>query len=245
MVFWSACFGKPREKFRRFWRSRRDACLGKPRVHAKKSFRTSKTTSDMMKASPKYRSTLRRCTFRYGRDLWLHRCRQHCTCTWVTKNLELLKNSEFENISGLFGITRMMIEGNSEIKNVFSRRHYKFTLGKTCIAQRTSNKVDKRNSVRLLAFRVMLGKTARARICNKKVEWSSVNFEDGLYFQRIARIRWRSDWLRVENLPRSQNIEYSPQNSSRLTRKEHHTWKIQWSNNLHVNVQWHCIGREI
>ena len=35
------------------------------------------------------------------------------------KNLELLKNSEFESIKVLFGITRMMIEGNSEIKNVF------------------------------------------------------------------------------------------------------------------------------
>ena len=35
------------------------------------------------------------------------------------QNLELFKNSEFENIKGLFGITRMMIEGNSEIENVF------------------------------------------------------------------------------------------------------------------------------
>ena len=35
------------------------------------------------------------------------------------KNLEIFKSSEFENIKGLFGITRMMIEGNSEIKNVF------------------------------------------------------------------------------------------------------------------------------
>ena len=35
------------------------------------------------------------------------------------RNLELFKNSEFESIKGLFGITRMMIEGNSEIKNVF------------------------------------------------------------------------------------------------------------------------------
>ena len=34
------------------------------------------------------------------------------------KNLELFENSEFENIKGLFGITRLMIEGNSEIKNV-------------------------------------------------------------------------------------------------------------------------------
>ena len=35
------------------------------------------------------------------------------------KNLELFENSEFENIKGLFGITRVMIEGNSEIKIVF------------------------------------------------------------------------------------------------------------------------------
>ena len=34
------------------------------------------------------------------------------------KNVELFKNSEFENIKGFFGIMRMMIEGNSEIKNV-------------------------------------------------------------------------------------------------------------------------------
>ena len=34
------------------------------------------------------------------------------------KNLELFKNSEFESIKGLFGTTRMMIEGNTEIQNV-------------------------------------------------------------------------------------------------------------------------------
>ena len=85
-----------------------------------KSFRTIKTNSGTTKAPRKYRSTPRRCVFRYGQDLWLHRCRQHCTWTRVTKNLELFKNSEFESIKGLFGITRMMIEGNSEIKNVFT-----------------------------------------------------------------------------------------------------------------------------
>ena len=49
------------------------------------------------------------------------------------RNLELFKNSELENIQGVFGITRMMIEGNSEIKNV-SRRRCGFILEKTCIA---------------------------------------------------------------------------------------------------------------
>ena len=29
------------------------------------------------------------------------------------KKIELFKNSELENIKGLFGISRMMIEGNS------------------------------------------------------------------------------------------------------------------------------------
>ena len=35
------------------------------------------------------------------------------------KNLEVFKNFEFENSKGLFGNTKMMIEGNSEIENVF------------------------------------------------------------------------------------------------------------------------------
>ena len=33
----------------------------------------------------RHRWTLRRCTFRYGRDLWFHRCRRHCSWTRVTK----------------------------------------------------------------------------------------------------------------------------------------------------------------
>ena len=46
------------------------------------------------------------------------------------KNLEVFKNSEFENIKGLLGITKMMIEGNSEIKNAFSGTCCEFTVGK-------------------------------------------------------------------------------------------------------------------
>ena len=52
-----------------------------------KSFKTWKSHSDTMKAARKYRWTPKRCTSRYGRDLWLHRCRQHCTSTRVTKRI--------------------------------------------------------------------------------------------------------------------------------------------------------------
>ena len=117
------------------------------------------------------------------------------------KNLELFKNSEFENINDLFGIPRMMIEGNSE--KCISCRHCENTREKTGCCKKTSNQVDKSKSGRLLGLRIMLGKTARSRRCNKKVEWSSsVNFEDVSYFQRIARVRWGFDWPRVENCPK-------------------------------------------
>ena len=36
------------------------------------------------------------------------------------KNMKIFKNSEFENIESLFNFTRMMMGGNSEIKNVYS-----------------------------------------------------------------------------------------------------------------------------
>ena len=77
------------------------------------------------------------------------------------KKMELFKISELENIKGLFGISRLIIEGNPEVKNVFSRRRCEFTLGKTCITQRTSIKMDESKSVRLLGPHVMLGKRAR------------------------------------------------------------------------------------
>ena len=35
------------------------------------------------------------------------------------KNLEIFKNSEFENIESLFNVMNMMIARNSEIKNLF------------------------------------------------------------------------------------------------------------------------------
>ena len=35
------------------------------------------------------------------------------------ENVEIIKNSEFENIKGLFSITRMMIEGTSELRTYF------------------------------------------------------------------------------------------------------------------------------
>ena len=53
----------------------------------------------------------------------------------------------------------------------------------------------------------MFGKTARSRRCNKKVEWSSVNFEDVSYLQIIARIRWRSMDFKWKILPGAKALD--------------------------------------
>ena len=53
----------------------------------KRHAKTRKTDSDTMKASRNYRWTPRKCTPQHGRDLWLHRCRQHCTWIQVTKRI--------------------------------------------------------------------------------------------------------------------------------------------------------------
>ena len=42
-----------------------------------------------------------------------------CMDPCYKKKMELFKNSELENIKGLFGISRLIVEGNSEVKNVF------------------------------------------------------------------------------------------------------------------------------
>ena len=71
-----------------------------------KSFRTSQTNSDTMKACRKYRSTHRWTRFMASSM----QAALHLDPSFE-KNVELFKNSEFENIKGFFGIMRMMIEG--------------------------------------------------------------------------------------------------------------------------------------
>ena len=95
MVLCSACLGQTRVWFRRFWRSRRDACLGKPRVHAK-------SRSEHQKSTQTRRKHL-----------------GNIDQLWEDAYFDMDAIHGFID-AGLFGITRMMIEGNSEIKNVFS-----------------------------------------------------------------------------------------------------------------------------
>ena len=49
MVFCSACLGKQRVWFRRFWRSLRNACLGKPRAHEKSRWKHERPTQTRWK----------------------------------------------------------------------------------------------------------------------------------------------------------------------------------------------------
>ena len=83
-------FSMPRETESMTQKKKKVSQKRKPRETestCEKSFKIWKTDSDTMKASWKYRWTPRRCKFRYGRDLWSHRCRRHCSWTRVTKRI--------------------------------------------------------------------------------------------------------------------------------------------------------------
>ena len=76
------------------------------REYTRKSFKTSKINSDTIESiSDAIYGFIDTGSVAHGPEL--------------RNEVELFKNSEFENIKGLFGLTRMIIEGNSEIKNVF------------------------------------------------------------------------------------------------------------------------------
>ena len=73
-----------------------------------KSFSTLKTNSDTMKAPRKYRSTPRRCAhFNMDEIYGLIDAGSFDMDPGYENNSELFKNSEFENIKGVFGMTRM------------------------------------------------------------------------------------------------------------------------------------------
>ena len=115
MLFCSACLGKPRVRHRKFWRSPRNASLGKPKVHAKvvqnmkDRLGHDESVSEISMDSEKMHISIWTRFMVSSMQAALHMDPSY------EKNLEIFKNSEFENIKGLFKITRMMIEGNSDI----------------------------------------------------------------------------------------------------------------------------------
>ena len=102
-------------------------------------------------------------------------------------------------------------------------RRFKPFVGKINIAQWSNNGVVKSTSIHLLGFRDVPGRTERSWWCKQKMGRTSVHFEDVQYFQRTARIGLRTNWLRVENLPKILCIAASPHNSQRSGKKTHHT----------------------
>ena len=119
-LFCSACLGKPRVWHRKFWRSLRNGSFGN-REYIRKVVQNMKDRLGHNESVWEMCMDLEKIHI----SIWTRfmassmKAALHMDPSYE-KNLEIFKNSEFENIRGLFSITKMMIEGNSEIKNVFS-----------------------------------------------------------------------------------------------------------------------------
>ena len=95
------------------------------------------------------------------------------------KNLEIFKNSEFENIESLFNVTNMMIGGNSEIKNFFPTDSANPSWERSTLPTDQSIEWTKARENVYSDSVLGLGKT--------------LDLEDVSHLQRTARVRWRAD----------------------------------------------------
>ena len=95
------------------------------------------------------------------------------------KNLEIFKNSEFENIESLFNVTNMMIGGNSEIKNIFPKDSANPSWERSTLPTDQSIEWTKARENVYSDSVLGLGKT--------------LDPEDVSHLQRTARVRWRAD----------------------------------------------------
>ena len=155
MIFCSACLEKPREKFRRFWSSLRNACLGNREY-------TGKVVQNM-KDRLRHDESIWEISLNFEKmhiSIWTRfmassmHAALHMDHSYE-KNLELCKISKLENIKVLFGITRMMIEGNWDIKNVFPADVAASLWEKKPVLHKEFNKVDESKIIRLLRLRVV------------------------------------------------------------------------------------------
>ena len=109
------------------------------------------------------------------------------------KNLEFFKNFELENIRGLFGITRMMIEANSYIKNVFPA-DVASSLWETLYCLK--NKQQKSTKARLYVYSdsvLCLGKQHGPKDASRRWNDQVSTLKMCYTFGELQRNNWRSD----------------------------------------------------
>ena len=102
------------------------------------------------------------------------------------KNLEIFKNSEFENMESLFNVMNMMIAGNSEIKNLFPKDSANPSRERSTLPIDQAIEWTKARVYVYSESSAMHAKNARSRRCSEKVERTSVNLTDVPSFQRIT-----------------------------------------------------------
>ena len=126
-------------------------------------------------------------------------------------NLEVYKNTNFEEIQSLFNTTqKLILEHSEEILNVN-------TIGSASPSWTRSAVSHDQDSV------LCLGKMNDSRDAITRWEGQVEEFKMSLFFQRIAGNRWRRNWIRVESFPRIFVIRDSSRDPVWFAKTEH--WK--------------------
>ena len=176
-----------------------------------RSFRTCKRSWQASKTYQNLQWKPTRPTCRCGDCSWHHRWKRQYIWTRDTENLEVSKNSEFEDIESLFNITKKLVSENSEIRNV----NYM-----------DSTSPSWTRSI-LLSDRALKWTKAKSGD-SSTMERPSNNFSDGKFSQWATGMTWSTNWIRVENSPRIHSIADSSQNPKRPGGSTHRPRRVQW-----------------
>ena len=115
------------------------------------------------------------------------------------ENLELHKNTNFEELKNVFDITqRLLLDHEAEILNVSPTDSTAPLWTRSTLMHDQVIKWTQPKSTRQLRFRPMHVKDARAFRSEQKMEWSTWRISTVHFLQRIIWNWWTTDWVRVE-----------------------------------------------
>ena len=124
------------------------------------------------------------------------------------KNLEIFKNSEFENIESLFNVMNMMIARNSEIKNLFPEDSANPSWERSTLPIDQAKRVDESKSTRVLgSSAIHAKKTLDPEDAVKRWKGHVSNLQ---MFHHFRELQWRADCIRVEGFRRKHSFGTSP-----------------------------------
>ena len=184
-------------------------------------------------------------------DCFMSTTMKACHSSWTKitfQNLELHRNTNFEELQNFFDITqRLILDHQAEISECDTDWLDSSLMDEIYTYSRPGDHVDGSLSTRLLGFRLMLGwkcQSMQKRIKDEKKQGEE--FRQPQFLQRTCLGNWWRNRLSSSGIffPGLALLEILQKKPQRPCKIENTEPGEVWRSNHHVNVQWHRVDKE-